>query len=126
LVVGTALAPFPRPAGREEQPADPRDAMRMLGGPYALFFAILLMLYVAAEAAIYVWAPTYFAGYEGPNAWLAALCVSVFFVLRAAGRFFGAWLLSRLDWTRVLALCSTAMAALFWIGVAGGRPVAVF
>jgi fucose permease len=126
LVAGTALAPFPRPAGVEEQPADPRDAMRMLGDPYALFFAILLMLYVAAEAAIYVWAPTYFAGYEGPNAWLAALCVSVFFVLRAAGRFFGAWLLSRLDWTRVLALCSAAMAALFWIAVAGGRPVAVF
>lgn len=126
LVLGTTFAPFPRTRKTAEQRADPRDAMRMLGDPYALFFAALLTLYVAAEAAIYVWAPTYFAGYAGPNAWLAALCVSVFFVLRAAGRFFGAWLLSQFDWTRVLALCSTAMAALFWVAVAGGRPVAVF
>lgn len=127
LVLGTALAPFPRSLPRAaEERADPRDAIRMLGDPTALFIAILLMLYVAAEAAIYVWAPTYFAGYEGPNAWLAALSVSVFFVLRAAGRFFGAWLLSRFDWTAVLLFCSGAMALLFWIGVAGGREVAVF
>jgi len=127
LVLGTALAPFPRKrADQQENRGEPGDAIRMLGDPAALFIAIMLMLYVGAEAAIYVWAPTYFAGYEGPNAWLAALSVSVFFVLRAAGRFFGAWLLARFDWTAVLALCSGAMALLFWIGVAGGRPVAVF
>ena len=126
LLFGTAFAPFPRTRKAAEERADPRDAIRMLGDPYALFFAALLTLYVAAEAAIYVWAPTYFAGYDGPNAWLAALCVSVFFVLRAVGRFFGAWLLSQFDWTRVLALCSSAMAVLFWIAVAGGRPAAVF
>lgn len=126
LILGTAFAPFPRAHNAAEERADPRDAIRMLGDPYALFFAALLTLYVAAEAAIYVWAPTYFAGYDGPNAWLAALCVSVFFVLRAVGRFFGAWLLSQFDWTRVLALCSSAMAVLFWIAVVGGRPTAVF
>jgi len=127
LVLGAALAPFPRMQPRpDEERADPGDAIRMLGDPTALFIAILLMLYVAAEAAIYVWAPTYFAGYEGPNAWLAALSVSVFFVLRAAGRFFGAWLLTRFDWTVVLVFCSGAMALLFWIAVAGGREIAVF
>jgi fucose permease len=126
LIAGTAFAPFPRPSGQAEQKADPRDALRMLGDPHALFFAALLVLYVAAEAAVYVWAPTYFAGYEGPGTWLAAFSVSVFFVLRAAGRFLGAWLLSRHDWTAVLAICSTAMAVLFAIAVLGGRTAAVF
>jgi fucose permease len=97
----------------------------MLGDRHALFFAALLVLYVAAEAAVYVWAPTYFAGYEGPLAWIAAFVVSVFFVLRAGGRFLGAWLLARYDWSAVLAICSTAMAILFVIAVLGGRTVAV-
>ena len=126
LVIGTAVTGLPRPSRTSEEAVDPRDSLRMLADPYAVFFAILLMLYVAAEAAIYVWAPTYFAGYNGPNAWLAAFAVSIFFVLRAVGRFFGAWLLSRYDWTRVLAICSGAMALLFLVAVAGGRPVAVF
>jgi len=126
LIVGTASAPFPRFLRPVEEKADPRDAIRMLKDPFALFFATLLMLYVAAEAAIYVWAPTYFAGYSGPYAAIAAFAVSTFFILRAAGRFFGAWLLSHLHWTMVLAICSSSMALLFWIGVAGGRPVAVF
>lgn len=126
LIAGTAFAPFPRTAGPAEHKADPRDALRMLGDPHALFFAALLVLYVAAEAAVYVWAPTYFAGYEGPGMALAAFSVSVFFVLRAVGRFLGAWLLSRYDWTAVLAICSTLMAALFLAAVLGGRTVAVF
>jgi fucose permease len=126
LVAGTALAPFPRSAAPAEHKADPRDALRMLRDPHALFFAALLVLYVAAEAAVYVWAPTYFAGYEGPAVGLAAFSVSVFFALRAAGRFLGAWLLSRYDWTAVLAICSSSMAALFLAAVLGGRTVAVF
>ena len=84
------------------------------------------MLYVAAEAAIYVWAPTYLAGYSGSWLWLAAYVVSIFFVLRAAGRFLGVWLLSRFDWGTVLFACSTAMALLFWAAVVGGREVAIF
>lgn len=126
LIIGTALAPFPRVGHSAAEKADPRDAMRMMKDPHALFFATLLVLYVAAEAAVYVWAPTYFIGYEGPGEWLAAFVVSVFFVLRAVGRFLGAWLLSRFDWTAVLAICSTAMALLFVVAVIGGRPVAVF
>lgn len=126
LIAGVVLAPFPHNLRRVEQRADPRDAIRMIGDSHALFFAVLLALYVAAEAAIYVWAPTYFAGYQGPAAWLATFSVSAFFVLRAAGRFFGAWLLAHFEWTLVLALCSTTMAILFVAAMLGGRSVAVF
>lgn len=126
LIVTTALARFPRPVIVRQTPTHPTEAIRLAGDPTALFFGVALMLYVAAEAAIYVWAPTYLADYEGSYSSLAIYAVSIFFVLRAAGRFLGVWLLSRLDWTRVLLICSGAMAILFWIAVAGGREAAVF
>ncbi|BAK65494.1 putative sugar transporter [Sphingobium sp. SYK-6] len=126
LLVGIALARFPTPVREQAQPADPRDAMRMMSEPTAWFFSIALMLYVGAEAAIYVWVPTYLAGYSGPFPWLALYAVSVFFVLRAMGRFLGAWLLSRLDWSVVLLVCTFGMTVLFWIALAGGPEIAVF
>lgn len=126
LVLAAALAKFPLPIIALEQPARPTEAIRLVGDPTALFFGAALMLYVAAEAAIYVWAPTYLADYKGSHTSLAAYAVSVFFILRAAGRFLGVWLLARLDWTRVLLTCTAAMAALFWIAVAGGRGAAIF
>lgn len=126
LVLGSALARFPRPITQRSEPAHASEAIRMAGDPAAKFFGSALMLYVGAEAAIYVWAPTYLASYSGSWIWLAAYVVSIFFVLRAAGRFLGVWLLSRFDWSSVLFTCSAAMAALFWIAVIGGREVAIF
>ncbi len=61
---------------------------------HALGFSTLIMLYVAVEVAVYVWMPTYLQGYAGPAPWLAAYALTVFFVLRAAGRFLGAWFLA--------------------------------
>lgn len=126
LILAATLAKFPRPIIARDEPTRPTEAIRLVGDPTALFFGAALMLYVAAEAAIYVWAPTYLAEYKGSYTSLAAYAVSIFFVLRAAGRFLGIWLLSRLDWTWVLLTCSAAMAALFWIAVAGGRGSAIF
>lgn len=126
LVVGSAIARFPRPITQRSEPARASEAIRMAGDPAAKFFGSALMLYVGAEAAIYVWAPTYLASYSGSWVWLAAYVVSIFFALRAAGRFLGVWLLSRFDWSTVLLTCSAAMAALFWIAVIGGREVAIF
>ncbi len=126
LVLGSALARFPAPGSSRAEPARASEAIRMAGDPPALFFGGALMLYVGAEAAVYVWAPTYLAGYSGNWAELAAYVVAAFFVLRAVGRFLGAWLLSRFDWSAVVLACSAAMALLFWIAVAGGRGVAIF
>jgi fucose permease len=126
LVLGSAVARFPRPAVTRTEPVRASEAIRMAGDPPARFFGTALMLYVAAEAAIYVWAPTYLADYSGAWLWLAAYVVSIFFVLRAAGRFLGVWLLSRFDWASVIFVCSAAMAALFWVAVIGGREVAIF
>jgi fucose permease len=126
LVVGTMRADFPAAHAQEAEPADPRAAARLLADPTAWFFGTALMLYVGAEAAIYVWAPTFLAGYAGPNQWLAVYAVSIFFVLRAAGRFLGVWLLSRFDWAGVLAFCVGGMTLLFWLAVLGGVGVAIY
>ena len=126
LVLGAAFARFPRPIVTRAEPAQASEAIRMATDPAARFFGTALMLYVGAEAAIYVWAPTYLAGYSGSWTWLAAYVVSIFFVLRAVGRFLGVWLLSRFDWSTVLLACSSGMALLLWVAVLGGREIAIF
>ncbi|WP_404710013.1 MFS transporter [Sphingomonas sp. MMS24-J13] len=126
LIAGCLVARFPVTHHQAPVAADRKGALRLLGDPYALAFGIALMLYVGAEAAVYVWAPTYLSGYDGPGAWLAAYVVAVFFVLRAFGRFLGAWLLARLRWQTVLIVCSAAIALCFWAAVVFGRSVALF
>jgi fucose permease len=98
----------------------------MLKNPYALAFSLGAFFYVAAEAAIYVWMPTLLKGYSGPAVWLAAYSLSVFFVLRVGGRFAGAWILTRFDWTGVLTLFSGAILLCFLGTAFGGADVAVY
>ena len=125
LVALAALARFPTPPARATvRQRRLSETWSLLRDPFALGFSLALMLYVAAEAAVYVWAPTYLAGYHGPFAWFALYVVSIFFVLRAVGRFLGAWLLARLAWPVVLAVCSCGVFACFLAGCIGGRGVA--
>ena len=97
-----------------------------LKNPYVLAFSMGAFLYVAVEAAIYVWMPTLLADYRGPRAWLAAYSISIFFLLRAAGRFLGAWMLTRFNWNTVLALFSGCILACFVIAVGGSVDWAVY
>jgi fucose permease len=85
-----------------------------------------VFLYVAVEAAIYVWMPTLFAAYTGRATWLAAYSISIFFLLRAAGRFVGAWMLAQFDWPAVLALFSGSILACFVLSIARGLEWAVY
>jgi fucose permease len=125
LVAMAALARFPPPLAREAvRQRRFSETWGLLRDPFALGFALALMLYVAAEAAVYVWAPTYLGGYHGPFAWFALYVVSIFFVLRAAGRFLGAWLLARLPWTVVVAICSCGVFVCFLSSCLGGRGLA--
>ena len=53
------------------------------------------------------------AGYAGSAVTLATYSISIFFLLRAAGRFFGAWVLTRVQWQTVLALFSGCILLCF-------------
>jgi len=104
--------------------ADLREMVAVMRDPLALGFCALVMLYVAAEVAIYVWMPTYLLDYQGSVAWLPGYALTLFFVLRAAGRFIGSWMLARVSWTAALALFSLAILLCFAgslvLGVEGG------
>jgi fucose permease len=97
-----------------------------LKNPYVLAFSGGAFLYVAVEAAIYVWMPTLLAGHTGGTATLAAYSLSIFFVLRAAGRFLGAWVLRHANWRLVLLIFSGCILACFAFTLMGGVAWAVF
>jgi len=117
---------YPQARSRADEPVNLAQTVRLLRDWYALGFSLLVALYVAVEVAIYVWMPTYLQGYRGDRVWLATYALTVFFLLRAAGRFLGAWVLSRYSWTAVLVVFSLAIALCFAGSFLGGVGVAVF
>lgn len=120
LLVVAALVRYPATAAAESSPASFAETLRKMRDTYALGFSTLIMLYVAVEVAIYVWMPTYLESYSGSVPWLATYALTIFFVLRAAGRFVGAWLLGRFSWATVLAWFGAAILACFAGSLYGG------
>lgn len=114
LIILATRVPNVAPRARIER-ASLAQMLAILRDPLALGFALLVALYVAVEVAIYVWMPTYLQGYSGPNQWLQAWSLTLFFVLRAAGRFLGAWMLDRVRWGAAL----TALGLLIFLCFAG-------
>ena len=108
------------------EPGSLAQTMKLMKNPYALGFSTLVMLYVAVEVAIYVWMPTWLEDYTGPTPWLATYALTIFFILRAAGRFLGAWLLNHLAWDSVLAVLAVGIFLCFAGSLAGGPGLAVW
>ena len=125
LIAVASLVRFPKPARSASHDAGHGIAETM-SNPYVLAFSAGAFLYVGVEAAIYVWMPTLLAGYTGSAMMLATYSVSAFFLLRAAGRFLGAWILNRFQWQPVLALFSGCILLCFVLAVTGGVPWAVY
>ena len=98
---------------RTTQRATLAEVLVVLRDPLALGISLLVMLYVAVEVAVYVWMPTYLETYRGAYTWLPGYSLTIFFVLRALGRFLGAWLLGRLSWTIALLVTSLAILLCF-------------
>ena len=124
LIVIAALVRYPQTSTTAES-VDLRRTLMMMKNPYAIGFSGLIFLYVAVEAAIYVWMPTLLGGYHGSLLWMATYAISIFFVLRAAGRFIGSWVLAHLNWAAVVTVFSFAILACFVISMVGGVGAAV-
>ncbi len=93
--------------------------------PYALGFSAGVFLYVTIEAAIYVWMPTLLVS-RNISGFMAVYAISIFFVLRAAGRFMGSWLLAKLNWAAVMTLFSAAILVCFVLSMVAGMRMAVY
>jgi MFS transporter, DHA1 family, quinolone resistance protein len=126
LIVLAAAVRYPQTETPSPTPASFAHTLTMLRNPYALGFSALIMLYVAVEVAIYVWMPTYLASDSGSAGWLIAYALTIFFVLRAAGRFLGAWVLGRVSWRTVLAAFSLAILLCFAGSLYGGPAYGVY
>jgi fucose permease len=125
LIVLALLVQYPRTVTPARGGMSTGTVRAMKNG-YVLAFSGGAFLYVGVEAAIYVWMPTLMAGYAGSAVTLATYSISIFFLLRAAGRFLGAWVLTRVQWQTVLALFSGCILICFALSVAGGMNWAVY
>ncbi|HTG72500.1 MAG TPA: MFS transporter [Terriglobia bacterium] len=126
LILTAFAAQYPKRASAAAEHTDLSSIFAVMKNRYVLLFSLGAFLYVAVEAAIYVWMPTLLAGYSGPGKWVAAYSISIFFLLRAGGRFLGAWMLNRLSWTSVLSICSGMILFCFAISIAGGVAWGVY
>jgi len=102
------------------------STLKLVPNRYALGFSLGAFCYVVVECAIYVWMPTLLAGHRGAGAALVGYALPAFFVMRALGRFLGAWLLHHVDWAGALAICGAAIFACFAGSVAGGVGAALY
>jgi fucose permease len=125
LIVLALLVRYPQTT-RAQARTDAGGTRRAIRNPYVLAFSAGVFLYVGIEAAVYVWMPTLLEGYGGSAVWLATYSISIFFLLRAAGRFAGAWMLTRYPWQVVLAVSSGGILLCFVASVAGGTGLAVY
>lgn len=126
LVVLALIVRYPETPRRSANGSTGSGTRTALRNPYVLGFSAGAFLYVAVEAAIYVWMPTLLARYTGHAAALAAYSLSIFFLLRAAGRFLGVWVLQQARWQGVLMVFSGCILACFAGTVTRGVAVGVF
>jgi len=125
LIVTASSVTYPQ-STRSVESVDLKRTMAMMRNPYALGFSGAIFLYVAVESAVYVWMPTLLSTYRGSATFVAAYAISIFFVLRAAGRFLGSWMLARVNWAAVVALFSLAILVCFVLSMIGGISIMVF
>jgi fucose permease len=126
LIATAALVRYPSRQVVAGRPEPTISTVGILTSRYALGFSAGISLYVAVEVGIYVWMPTYLAPYHGPAILLATYAISVFFILRAAGRFLGAWVLRHYNWKSVLTLFSLVIFLCFAGSIAFGIDEAVW
>jgi MFS transporter, FHS family, L-fucose permease len=125
LIILALLVEYPKSRKTTEDPINLKATLSMMKDPYALGFSFAAFLYVAVECAIYVWMPTLIAGYKGSTVFIATYALSIFFILRAGGRFLGAWLMACFNWALVLSIFSFLIFLCFLGSVVGGIDLAV-
>jgi FHS family L-fucose permease-like MFS transporter len=125
LIIMATIAKYPKTKKTTEDPINLAGTLSMLKDPYAIGFSIGAFMYVAVECAVYVWMPTLIAKYEGNLILIATYALTIFFILRAGGRFLGAWLMSYFNWSVVLTIVSFLILLCFLGSVFGGLGMAV-
>lgn len=117
---------YPKMRSESQEKVNLKQTLAMVKNPYALGFSCAIALYVAVEVAIYVWMPSLFVDYQGSFVWLSTYAITVFFALRAGGRFLGAWMLNLFAWQTVLVISSACVAVCFLLAITIGIDAAIW
>lgn len=125
LILMALYAKYPDTKRSTADQVNLAGTLSMLKNRYAIGFSTAAFMYVAVECAVYVWMPTLVAKYEGNLILIATYSLTIFFTLRAAGRFLGAWLMSYFNWTLVLTIVSVLIFLCFLGSVIGGLGMAI-
>jgi MFS transporter, FHS family, L-fucose permease len=125
LIVIALFVKYPQTIKTTEEPINLKGTFSMMKDPYTLAFSAAAFLYVAVECAVYVWMPTLVSGYEGNAVFIATYSLAIFFILRAAGRFLGSWVMAKFNWALVLSIFSFLILLCFLGSVIGGISMAV-
>ena len=128
MILVALLTDYPPISGEKQTSASVGHTLSLLGNPHALGFSLAIALYVACEVAIFVWLPTFLEGFTGTKLAMmfAAYAVMIFFVLRAVGRFLGAFVLRYIDWKPVMMGFTAIIFACFLGSALIGKTAAVF
>lgn len=131
LMLANLSARYPSAHGSQarrspETPISLAQALHMLNSPHVLGLSMVIALYVATEVAVIVWMPTFLGDYHGSASGFAVYALTGFFMLRAAGRFFGAWILRQYAWQVVLLGASLAIAGCYLGSMVFGVGAAVY
>ena len=127
LCLATFKVPFPaKTVKQSNEQASFKQTLAMLKDKHALGFSAAIALYVATEVAIYVWMPTLLKTYQGDWTLLATYALTIFFVLRAVGRFMAVWLLNLFSWQSVMLALSSAIFLCYLATYLFGVDAAVF
>jgi FHS family L-fucose permease-like MFS transporter len=125
LIIIALLVKYPQTIRKTEEPINFKGTLSMMKDPYAISFSIGAFLYVSVECAIYVWMPTLISGYKGNAFFIATYSLSIFFILRAAGRFLGSWVMAKFNWALVLSIFTFLILVCFVGSVVGGISFAI-
>lgn len=125
LIILALLVEYPKTKKNIAEKINLKATFSMLKDPFALGFSFAAFLYVAVECAVYVWMPTLIAGYGGNSIFFATYALTIFFVLRASGRFLGAWLLAKFNWSVIMTIFSVLIFMCFLGSVVLGLEAAV-
>lgn len=128
MILAALLTKYPSSVKSTDQSAGVLRTLALLRNKYALGFSFAIAMYVASEVAIFVWLPTFLDDFQGPPAAMlfASYAVMIFFVLRAAGRFLGGWILARFNWAQVILAFSGIIFLCFLLSAILGKGFAVF
>ena len=70
--------------------------------------------------------PTLLQDYQGDLTWLATYALTLFFILRAIGRFLAVWLLNKFTWQSVMLVLSFAIFVCYFLTYLYGVDAAIY